>query len=267
MKIRPFVTGTILFVGLLATGGCGGGSSSGTDSGASSETGASVDGGGVDATTLDMANVSTPSVVVSDGYVTTGPWAGYGFTATDPGAAQIIPDCGGKACNPPFVGKYFCMHGTVTGRMDWTGFAMLGWNVNQDTDGGAQLTLPVPETGGIVVTVDNPSQVPLRVQLQGTDPHSSADRWCAPLVSGKFIPWSSFLTNCWTGGKPQNPLMPGTPIQQAAIIVPGLQVDLPFDFCLVDVQVQGGPAGVDGGQDSGFDGSANGATDGGLDTN
>jgi hypothetical protein len=55
------------------------------------------------------------------------------------------------------------------------------------------------------------------------------------------------LTNCWEGGNPQNPLTPGTPIQQASIIVPGKQTDLPFDFCLVDVQVQGGPAPVDGG--------------------
>jgi hypothetical protein len=267
--MKTLRTGTILF-GLLVVGGCGGGSSSGTDSGASSEAGASVDGGGLDAAPADVANVSTPSVVVSDGYVTTGPWAGFGFTATDPGAATIIPECGGT-CNPPFVGKYFCMHGTVTGRMDWTGFAMLGWNVNQDTASGAQLTWPVPETGGLIVTVDNPSKIPLRVQLQGTNPHISSDRWCAPLVSGQFMPWSSFLTNCWSGGNPQNPLTPGTPIQQAAVIVPGLQVDLPFDFCLVDVQVQGGPATVDGGQDIGFDGgvdgSAAGGVDGGSDTN
>ena len=259
MKAFASVAGTVLFAGLLATVGCGG-SSSGKDSGEGAETGTSVDGGIVDAPPIDVANVSTPSTVVNDGYVTTGPWAGYGFTATDPGAAQIVPDCGSGACNPPFVGRYFCMHGTVTGRMDWTGFAMLGWNVNQDTAGGAQLTWPVPETGGIIVTVDNPSQIPLRVQLQGTNPHTGADRWCAPLVSGKFIPWSSLLTNCWSGGNPQNPLTPGTPIQQAAVIVPGLQVDLPFDFCLVDVQVQGGPANIDGGQDGG----SSGATDGGL---
>jgi hypothetical protein len=246
MKALQFVSGTILSA-LLAAGGCGGSSSSGIDVGGSTEAGAGVDGGGLDTATIDVGNVSTPSNVVSDGYLTTGPWAGYGFTATDPGAAQIIPDCGSGSCNPPFVGKSFCMHGTVTGRMDWTGFAMLGWNVNQDTAGDAQLTWPIPETGGIIVTVDNPSGIPLRVQLQGTNPHISSDRWCAPLVSGKFIPWSSLLTNCWEGGNPQNPLTPGTPIQQASIIVPGKQTDLPFDFCLVDVQVQGGPAPVDGG--------------------
>jgi hypothetical protein len=251
MKALRLVAGTILFAGLLPTGGCGGGSSSGKDSGASEDTGASVDSGGSseDSMTSDAANVAAPSNVVNDGYVTTGPWAGYGFTATDPGAAQIIPDCGGNACDPPFVGKFFCMHGTVTGRKDYTGFAMLGWNVNQDTAGGAQLTWPVPETGGLIITVENPSNTPLRVQLQGTNPHSGADRWCAPLVSGQFIPWGSLLTNCWAGGKPQNALTPGTPIQQAAIIVPGLQTDLPFDFCLVDVQVESGKANVDGGDD------------------
>ena len=270
MRQLRLVTGTIFCVGLLANGGCGGGSSaSGTDAGESDETGASIDnsGGGDDGgslTAIDAAYVATPSNVVSDGYVTTGPWAGFGFTATDPGAAQIVPDCGGNACDPPFVGKNFCMHGTVTGRVDYTVFAMLGWNVNQDAAGGDQLTWPVPATGGIVVTVDNPSNTPLRVQLQGTNPHSGADRWCAPLVSGRLIPWGSLLTNCWAGGTPQNPLTPGTPIQQAAIIVPGLQVDLPFDFCLVDVQIQSGPANVDGGDDGAYGGSDDGGDDGGM---
>jgi hypothetical protein len=256
MRSLRLATGTILLAALSVTSGCGSGSStSSEDSGAIRETDASVDSvvsvarDGSSLTTTDVANVATPSNVVDDGYLTTGPWAGYGFTATDPGAAQIVPDCSSNACDPPFVGKFFCMHGTVTGRQDYTGFAMLGWNVNQDTAGDAPLTWPVPQNGGLIVTVDNPSNTPLRVQLQGTNPHDSADRWCAPLVSGKLIPWGSLLTNCWVGGSPQKPLTPGTPIQQAAIIVPGLQTDLPFDFCLVDVQIQPAQANVDGGDD------------------
>ena len=266
MRTLQLFKGTIVCAGLLATVRCGGGSSA-PDAGLgwSAEAGDSTgsDGGGADATALDAALVYAPSNVVNDGYLTTGPWAGYGFTATDPGAAQIVPDCGSGSCNPPFVGKYFCMHGTVTGRMDWTGFAMLGWNVNQDTAGGAQLTWAVPETGGLIVTVENPSNTPLRVQLQGTNPHSSADRWCAPLVSGQLIPWGSLLTNCWTGGKPQNPLTPGTPIQQAAIIVPGLQTELPFNFCLIDVQVQSGDVDAGGGSDDGADDASDDASDDG----
>lgn len=176
-----------------------------------------------------------PSDVVTNGFVAAGPWAGYGFTATDPGAATITPDCS-SSCTPPFSGNTFCMHGTVTGRADYTGFAMLGWNVAQ-ADGGAAGTWPVPASGGITVTVSNPGMTDLRLQLQGTDPHSGTDRWCVDLTSGQNVPWTSFVTNCWTGGTPQTPLTAGTPIQQASILVPGLQTDLPFDLCLVDIQI------------------------------
>ncbi|HEY4395070.1 MAG TPA: hypothetical protein VGP64_13455 [Polyangia bacterium] len=178
---------------------------------------------------------TVPSDVVTNGFVAAGPWAGYGFTATDPGAATITPDCS-SGCTPPFSGNSFCMHGTVTGRSDYSGFAMLGWNVAQ-VDGGTAGTWPVPASGGITVTVSNPGLTDLRLQLQGTDPHSGTDRWCVDLTSGQMVPWTSFVTNCWTGGTPQTPLTAGTPLQQAAILVPGLQTDLPFDLCLVDIQI------------------------------
>jgi hypothetical protein len=161
---------------------------------------------------------------------------GYGFTATDPGAATITPDCT-NGCVPPYTGNTFCMQGTVTGRTDYSGFAMLGWNVNQIV-GGDAATWAVPSSGGVTITVlDTPPSVALRAQLQGIDPHSSADRWCAPLVSGQMIAWTDFKTNCWEGGTPQNALTPGTPIQQAAVMVPGLLTDLPFDVCLLDVEI------------------------------
>ena len=128
------------------------------------------------------------------------------------------------------------MQGTVTGRSDYTGFAMLGWNVNQDQNGGDALTWNVPDSGGIIVTVSNPDNTNLRVQLQGTNPHVDTDRWCAPLTNGVVIPWSSFVTDCWTTGGA--PLTPGTPLQQAAILVPGELQDLPFSLCLVDIEIQ-----------------------------
>src|SRR5664280_425444 len=212
------------------SGGVGGSTGVGGGSGISGNTSKNATGGNKgDAATGD---------VINDGYITAGPWMGYGFTATDPGAATITPDCSGGSCNPPFTGSTFCMQGTVTGRTDYTGFAMLGWNVNQDPVNSTALTWAVPATGGVILTVTNPGNTQLRLQLQGTDPHSGSDRWCAPLTSGQLIPWTSLLTNCWTGGSPQNALTPGTMIQQAAIIVPGLQTDLPFNLCLVDIQIQ-----------------------------
>jgi hypothetical protein len=195
--------------------------------------GAPGQGGASGATGSDGAVASD---VVTNGFVSVGPWAGFGFTATDPGAATIVPDCSSGSCVPPFTGNTFCMQGTVTGRADYTGFAMLGWNVAQ-ADGGAAGTWTVPASGGITVTVSNPGQTDLRLQLQGTDPHSGTDRWCIDLVSGQMTPWTSLVTNCWSGGTPQTPLAAGTPIEQAAILVPGLQTDLPFDVCLVDIQI------------------------------
>jgi len=188
------------------------------------------DGGGPDTAS------SRASQVVMDGYLMAGPWAGSGFTATDPGAATITPSCGAASCTPAFTGNEFCMQGTVTGRPDYTGFAMLGWNVAQPAGGGTAGTWAVPDSGGITVTVlDSPSTVALRVQLQGTDPHSDADRWCAPLTSGKPLAWSDFQTDCWKGG---SQLTPGTPIQQGSIMVPGTLTDLPFDVCLLNIQIQ-----------------------------
>jgi len=184
------------------------------------------------------AGQSRESKVVMGGYLMAGLWMGYGFTATDPGAATITPDCT-SGCTPPFTGTDFCMTGKVTGRTDYSGFAMLGWNVNQAATSGSTMdTWMVPSSGGVTVTVvNNPPTVALRLQLQGTDPHSSTDRWCAPLVSGQQIKWSDFKTNCYTGGTPQNALTPGTAIQQGSVLVPGLQTDLPFDVCLIDIQI------------------------------
>src|SRR5450432_3726799 len=152
-------------VSLLLLAACDSGGSSGAPGAAGGDTSAGgLDGG------------DTASKVAADGTITSGPWLGSGFTATDPGAATITPECS-AGCVPPFVGTDFCMTGKVTGRPDYTGFAMLGWNVNQPT-GADPATWPVPDTGGITVTVSNrPSTVALRVQVQGTDPHSGSDRW------------------------------------------------------------------------------------------
>lgn len=194
---------------------------------------AAVAGGNTDA--------NRASLVTTNGYVVAGPWMGSGFTATDPGAAMIAPDCSGAAgCVPAFTGSDFCMHGTVTGRPDYTGFAMLGWNVNQQATTGATMDVwPVPASGGVAITVVNtPPSTALRVQVQGTNPHDPLDRWCAPLVSGQQIKWTDLRTNCYVGGMPQNPLTAGTLIQQASVLVPGLQTTLPFDVCLVNIEIQ-----------------------------
>src|SRR5450432_1648562 len=104
-------------VSLLLLAACDSGGSSGAPGAAGGDTSAGgLDGG------------DTASKVAADGTITSGPWLGSGFTATDPGAATITPECS-AGCMPPFVGTDFCMTGKVTGRPDYTGFAMLGWDV------------------------------------------------------------------------------------------------------------------------------------------
>ena len=247
--MRSFLGASICVIFLA---GCGSSTNTPAGNGTTGTTGTAgsaelttAGGGGDTATTAGaggsmpdtVAPPDTTSKVAVNGIVTAGPWLGAGFTAAENGT--VSPDCSSMtSCTPPFTGANMCMTGTVKGMADYSGFAMLGWNVNQP-EGMMPATWAIPETGGITVSVvSQPATTAMRVQLQGVDPKDAAGRWCAPIVPGKQIAWTDFKTNCWTGGKPQTPLAAGTMIQQAAITVPGLTVDLPFNVCLVDIQIQ-----------------------------
>ena len=84
---------------------------------------------------------------------------------------------------------------------------------------------------------DTKIEVALLIFPSVTMSAAAFDRWCAPLVSGQMIKWTDFVTNCYTGGTPQNALTAGTMLQQGSVLVPGLQTDLPFDICLTDIQI------------------------------
>src|SRR5258706_2052436 len=113
------------------TGGSGGGTS-----GAGGDTTMTTTGTG------GSAPVDTTSKVAMDGFVTAGTWTGAGFTAAENGT--VMPDCSsGTSCTPPFAGNTMCMQGTVTGKADYSGFAMLGWNVNQPM-GAMPMTWAIP---------------------------------------------------------------------------------------------------------------------------
>lgn len=223
-----------ILLGGLFVGACDSGD--GVASGGGAMTGTSATG----PTSGDGGPVA--SEVVASGLVTAGAWSGYGFTATDGAAyATIVPSCS-AACSPPFTGSDFCMSGTVFGRSDYAGFAMLGWNVAQPNDGGAVGSWDVAGTG-VTITVSNPSDVALRVQLQAPGgAHVASLRWCAPLTSGQMIPWSSFANECWNSGTAAgNTLTSGQAIENAAIVVPGAgaSIDTPFNnVCLVNITLQ-----------------------------
>jgi hypothetical protein len=173
------------------------------------------------------------------GYVTSGAWHGYLWTAIG-GTGSILPGDFADVTSPPF-----CASGTVaTGSMN---VALLGFNLNQGTAASSPIATVVPTLGGITVSVTNRTTAPLRLQIQGPNGATDAnDRWCAPILSsGGFIPWSAFNTACWDGsGSAYN----RQPLVSAMILVPGDNTgSVSFDFCLNSLAETNDPGASGGG--------------------
>jgi hypothetical protein len=173
------------------------------------------------------------------GYITSGDWQGYAWTATSPSGGTISPDDFGAVTDFPL-----CASGSVaTGTAN---VAMVGWNLNQGyTDGEPALSV-TPTLEGIYVSLTNPGSSELRLQIQGPNGGSQAnDRWCAIIPGdGGFIPFSAFNTECWAGG--DGTAYAGQPIVAAIVLVPGSTAGpVSFDFCITALQQsdESGPVG------------------------
>lgn len=220
-----------------SSGGSGGRSSGG--SGGAGAAGASGSNGAGGAGTGGVGGTGGAGGAPIGGYVTSGAWHGYVWTAIG-GAGSILPGDFGDVTSPPF-----CASGTVA--IGTTNVALLGLNLNQGTAADAPVGTVVPTLAGITVSVTNRTATPLRLQIQGpngaTDPN---DRWCAAILSsGGFIPWSAFNTACWDGsGSTYN----HQPLVSATILVPGVDTgSVGFDFCLNNLAETNDPAGPGGG--------------------
>jgi hypothetical protein len=111
---------------------------------------------------------------------------------------------------------------------------MLGWQVNQPEDGGAMGGWPMPAAGGITLTFTNPDEAPTRLWLFD----ANRNGWCAPLVSGVEVLWSTFVTECWPGGT-QTPIDMGHLIQSVGLSVIGNDWQAtPFDICLENITLE-----------------------------
>jgi hypothetical protein len=186
--------------------------------------------------------------VDSTGYVTVGStWGGYGFTFSNNNspttptcspATTVTPLCNTAGCTPVFTGQFFGTVGACTlGTSQYLGFAAAGWTVNQARGTTTSGTWTVPATGGITVTFTNPDAVSTRLQL--TDPTGTI-QWCSSVQSGVEIPWGAFVTNCWVGGTPQNPLVAGQAIGQGAleVIQTTLTGGTPYNICIQNMSIQ-----------------------------
>lgn len=180
--------------------------------------------------TLDIAfdvHESPSSFVVGEGgYVFSGPWRGYAFTDSDE-ATSTPADFDDHPAGAPL-----CIAGSVAYGSDFSGFALLGFALDQqrapDTEPGAVL----PTGSGIAYDITANVTSPLHLLILGpngtTDPD---DRWCATITAGSgVVPWSSFNTTCWDPA--EGAWYSGEPLVEATVLVPAGITAVPFDFCL-----------------------------------
>jgi hypothetical protein len=215
--------------GAVATGGAAtaaGGAATGTGGTATGTAGASASGG--------SGTSESPPGFFTAGYLSRAPWMGYVFTIADSVGSTVSPLCDTTGCTPAW-GTQACAKGKVVMNATSSGFAGLAFHANEPTS-GTRSTWTSTGTG-IYINIAN---MPALARLQLQEEVSSDDtRYCAKIpAGGGLIPFSEFKTFCW--GDPAHPskaFVVGTAVNEVTINIPGNQTaDVPFDFCLIDIQ-------------------------------
>jgi hypothetical protein len=169
-------------------------------------------------------------------YFSSGSWHGYVWTSAQGTGSTIMPmDFKAQATGMPR-----CVKGSVAPAADYSGTAMLGFNLNQPSGSSALMTV-TPTKAGVMLDVKNNGSSPLRFQVTAGE-GASQQRWCASITgSGGFIPWTSLNTACWDGtGMAYNK----EPISAAMVLVPGTNAAaVTYDFCVNSLIEADGPVG------------------------
>jgi hypothetical protein len=170
--------------------------------------------------------------VGSSGFVSapgaTACWQGYAWASATPEAMSTITPEDFSACGAACT---LCASGSVAPTDDFSGVALLGFNVAQQESSTTTGTLT--PSGSITIDITNAGGSPLRVQLNGT----GTSQWCKEItgMTGAItIPLSDFQLECWEGGA-NTPYASGT-IEAIVLLVPGSDTAATdFDICLNSV--------------------------------
>jgi hypothetical protein len=151
---------------------------------------------------------------------------GYAWASASGTGSMITPETF-EACGSPCE---LCASGVVAATDDYSGVALLGFNVAQQESSSTAGTMT--PSGSITINVSNAGGSDLRVQLNG-----SSTTWCKD-ISGETgaitIPLADFTTECWEGGTPV--AYSGGPVEAIVLLVPGSNTDdTMFDICLNSV--------------------------------
>jgi hypothetical protein len=145
-----------------------------------------------------------------------------------------------------------CAQGDVPADPTFEGFALWGWNINQEEDEEPELW--DPSTGAIYYDVDAFRGEPLRLNIYDDNEQT----WCIDISDGSgYALLTDFNTACWTGAGDYYDGV--TPLRGVQILVQSNGSDeQPFDFCINDLRAEDEGSGGPGGSGS------TGSTDGGA---
>jgi hypothetical protein len=246
-----------------AAPGAGSGGTSGTPNlpgGApgSGGSGASANGaGGMNAQTGSggASGSGTNDPLDAGNYFASGAWHGYVWTSTSGAGSTIVP----MDFSTQTTGMPRCVKGSVAAAADFSGTAILGFNLSEGN--GATSTTVTPMKDGVLLDVTNNAGSPLRFQVKSAA--SGGTEWCTSVSgSGGFIPWTSLRTNCWDDtGTAYN----REPIASAMLLVPGTDTaPVDFDFCWNSLVEADAPAGGGSGGAGGTGGTGSAGTGAGT---
>jgi hypothetical protein len=227
-----------------ASGSGGSGASANGAGGANAQTGSGGANGSGTNNPLDAGN-----------YFASGNWHGYVWTSTSGAGSMIMP----MDFSTQTTGMPRCVKGTVAAAADFSGTAILGFNLSEGN--GATSTTVTPMKEGVLLDVTNNAGSPLRFQVKSAP--TGGTEWCTTVSgSGGFVPWTSLRTNCWDdSGTAYN----REPIASAMLLVPGTDTTpIDFDFCWNSLVEADAPAGGGSGGAGGSGGTGNAGTGAGT---
>ena len=177
-----------------------------------------------DAGSEGTAGAGTNDAAIDIGnYFKSGAWMGYVWTSASGEGSTITP----MDFEAQTTGMPRCVSGMVSAQADFSGTAILGFNLNEGA--GATGTPVAPTKAGVTIGITNRGGSVLRLQVQTAS--TGGTQWCTTLVgSGGFIPWGNLRTECWgaTGSKYDR-----EPIVSVMVLVPGKDtMPVAFDFCV-----------------------------------
>jgi len=182
---------------------------------------------------------ATGQLQISNGYVTAGSYAGYGFTWTGKnsiGDTCVTPKCGTASCSPSFGTSALCGAGVVAADTTYGSVIGIGFNLKQTSAGGTPGSVAAGSTVTVGATLgtgtgDQNARVQI-VDAAGNNYCVASGAW----TSGTAIDITQFNTSCWdTTLAGATALSAGTDIVSVDIIVPSdSTTERPFSICFTN---------------------------------